>query len=229
VSRLNATSRWSRSLPWLCCLLVCSFRLPAQQYSFRLFGHEDGLLNLTVTSLFQDHHGFVWIGTANGAFRYDGVSFTRFSTREGLPAAYIAGIQETSDGTLWIATHRGLARLHDGRFVPISLPSNGLIQAGTPLSPLPSNQLLVGAEDGVILVKRSSPSGEWSTHRLRSAPTGTVLAGSDGSAWFECAQQLCRILPDGRTARPMEFPKPPGCGWPKTPAAASSPAAVTIW
>jgi signal transduction histidine kinase/ligand-binding sensor domain-containing protein/CheY-like chemotaxis protein len=199
VSRLNATSRWSRSLPWLCCLLVCSFRLNAQQYSFRLFGHEDGLLNLTVTSLFQDHHGFVWIGTANGAFRYDGVGFTRFSTREGLPAAYIAGIRETSDGTLWIATHRGLARHQEGRFIPITMPAGGVIQARNPLSPLPLNQLLVGTEDGVILVKRATPTGEWAAHRLRAAPTGSVLAGRDGSAWFECAQRICQIRPDGQT------------------------------
>ena len=108
----------------LCCLLLGTVHAFGQQYGFRMFGQDDGLLNLTVKAVLQDQEGFLWVGSANGVFRYDGVAFTRFATKDGLPAAYVAGIVESSDRTLWVATHGGVARWSGGRFLMVPLPGN---------------------------------------------------------------------------------------------------------
>jgi ligand-binding sensor domain-containing protein len=58
------------------CLLVagillsgkCAFALQSVQY----LGIEQGLSNNAVTSVYKDHHGFVWIGTYDGLNKYDG-------------------------------------------------------------------------------------------------------------------------------------------------------------
>ena len=35
-------------------------------------GNESGLTENTITDLFQDSDGYIWIGTNNGLFKYDG-------------------------------------------------------------------------------------------------------------------------------------------------------------
>ena len=57
----------------------------AQEYAFQYLGVEQGLTNLAVRTLFQDRTGFIWVGTENGVFRYEGVRFREFAAEQGLP------------------------------------------------------------------------------------------------------------------------------------------------
>src|SRR5258708_38653478 len=82
----------------------------AQRYVFQTYGQDQGLSNLAVMTLAQDHTGFLWVGTQNGLCRYGGVRVTCFSTAGGLPSSYIRSIAETPDGVLLIGTRTGLAR-----------------------------------------------------------------------------------------------------------------------
>ncbi len=57
------------------CLLVVFLtgRIAAQQvFRFTHLGTEEGLSNSSVTSMYQDEFGIVWIGTSDGLNRYDG-------------------------------------------------------------------------------------------------------------------------------------------------------------
>lgn len=57
-------------------LVLCSLYWPATgatpTFHFKHLTIEDGLGNLTVTSIVQDRLGFVWIGTMDGLYKYDG-------------------------------------------------------------------------------------------------------------------------------------------------------------
>ncbi len=69
----------------LCVLSLFAFSsLYPQEYSFQYFGYDQGLTNLAAKALFQDRTGFIWVGTENGVFRYEGVRFRKFAEREGL-------------------------------------------------------------------------------------------------------------------------------------------------
>src|SRR3954471_14321345 len=70
----------------------------AQRYNFKFYGEEEGLKNLGVQAVLQDRAGFLWAGTQNGLYRYDGNHFTEFTTREGLPGTRIKSLYETADG-----------------------------------------------------------------------------------------------------------------------------------
>jgi len=59
---------------WAIAALLAT-ALSAQQYTFRQYGPSDGLTNLGVNCLLQDHTGYLWVGTDNGLFRYDGNTF----------------------------------------------------------------------------------------------------------------------------------------------------------
>src|SRR5579864_2057047 len=96
--------------------LAASAPLCAQRYTYKFYGQEEGLQNLAVQAILQDREGFLWVGTQNGLFRYDGSRFKAFTKNDGLPEARIESLHEAADGTLWVGTEGGLARLHGGRF-----------------------------------------------------------------------------------------------------------------
>ena len=91
---------------------VASARAPGTDatgsYAFRSYGPDHGLRNQAVTSLAQDRDGFLFVGTEDGLFRYDGTRFERFGTAEGLPSDSITLLHRARDGRLWVATRAGL-------------------------------------------------------------------------------------------------------------------------
>jgi ligand-binding sensor domain-containing protein len=66
----------------------------------------------------QDRTGFLWVGTQNGLFRYDGERFDSFGTAQGLPTSQIVSVVDSS-GTLLVATTGGVAFLANEHFVRV--------------------------------------------------------------------------------------------------------------
>ena len=63
------------------CLLNCtpSYALDQArtltQYSHRIWGQEEGLVQPTIYSIAQTRQGYLWLGTQDGLVRFDGVRF----------------------------------------------------------------------------------------------------------------------------------------------------------
>ncbi|MEO8802646.1 MAG: two-component regulator propeller domain-containing protein, partial [Rudaea sp.] len=77
----------------------------ATQPFFHTLGAAEGLPSSTVWKLAQDHAGFIWIGTADGLARYDGVGF-RVYRHDASDSASLSGDDVTAlfvdhDGRLW--------------------------------------------------------------------------------------------------------------------------------
>ena len=76
----------------------------------------------TVTEIFEDKHGFLWVGTTKGINRYDGTDFKIFEESHddttGLTHGHIEYIYEDSNGVLLIGTSRGL-NLYDEKLAVI--------------------------------------------------------------------------------------------------------------
>jgi ligand-binding sensor domain-containing protein/serine phosphatase RsbU (regulator of sigma subunit) len=74
----------------------------------------DGLSQNTVTCIFQDSYGFLWIGTQAGLNRFDGLGFKTFVSEPmdhtSISSSYIINIAEDSQGYIWVATDFGLNR-----------------------------------------------------------------------------------------------------------------------
>ena len=126
-ARRFSTSRLGRCLPrWLssgACLPLLCLLLPygasAQQYSFRQYGQQDGLTNLTVSCLTQDRSGYIWICTENGLFRHDSTGFERFGEKDGLRDTYLHSVAEDGAGRLWAGATADLYLRQDRRFIAV--------------------------------------------------------------------------------------------------------------
>jgi ligand-binding sensor domain-containing protein len=127
-------------------------------------------LSSNVTALLEDSQGIDWVGTTNGLGRYDGKTWTRYSTADGLPDNNVNALLEV-DGTLWAATNSGVAEFVNNAFVATPEADGdrvlGLFRAGN------GDLWLVGA--GGML--RRSNSGSWQTYNQSQFPAGQVTSG----------------------------------------------------
>ena len=117
---------------------------------FRTYERQEGLNSFSVDCILQDRTGFLWVGTSNGLFRYDGSRFTRFDKSQGLPESRIAAIHETTDGALWVATYSGIAQFTAGRFKPVVLEGKSRFTTGS-LASDSRGRLYVAGSGGLLI------------------------------------------------------------------------------
>jgi|GEM_PF-1037339 len=73
-----------------------------QPYFTNQFRSSDGLDTDIIKCVIQDDLGFMWMGTDDGLFRYDGSHFTRYP--DGAPSKFFKDFIQTSDGRI-LAIH----------------------------------------------------------------------------------------------------------------------------
>ncbi len=117
------------ALVWAALALATPTSLWAQRYTFRQYGSGEGLTNLSINCLLQDRTGYIWIGTDNGLFQYDGGRFQEFGHAEGLPNTEILSLTESPEGVLWVATQSGLAYRSGRQFTPVEVGERGQIRS----------------------------------------------------------------------------------------------------
>ena len=181
-------------------LLAIAVPAPAQHYGFELFGRDAGLTNLEIYALYQDQAGFLWVGTRNGLFRYDGSRFLRFDEESGLPANDIAAIHQSADGTLWVATAIGLARWNRSRFEPVSLGRKYQMFGGGSVRSDQDGTLYFTTDRGLATGRMEGNQRVFSEIQTRSPagnqPATGVYPGPDGRVWYGCGREIC--VYDGR-------------------------------
>ncbi len=84
--------------------------VPPGLYTFRSFGADEGLKNVSVTAIAQDPEGFLWAGTEHGLFRLEGHRFRGYGEADGLPTSRISfgGLTPGARRGLWVLTTTGL-------------------------------------------------------------------------------------------------------------------------
>ena len=80
---------------------------------FEHFSSKNGIPDDRVRTIFQDHKGYLWIGTMNGLSRYDGYSFKRYFRKKqtnSVVGNWTYAFCEDDRNMLWIGTKEGLSR-----------------------------------------------------------------------------------------------------------------------
>jgi len=86
---------------------------------FERFSLEQGLSQVSVFDIVQDHKGFLWFATEDGLNRYDGYNFKVFRHDPSLPNTIshnnINTLYVDSAGVLWIGTNGGGLSYYDAK------------------------------------------------------------------------------------------------------------------
>jgi ligand-binding sensor domain-containing protein len=173
-----------------------------------MYGQAEGLTNLAPLTLLQDHTGFLWAGTQNGLFRYDGSHFDSFGVAQGLPSTQIVSLYEDTDGTLMVATTGGVAFSTHGHFAP-------LLFEGAPLTTTRRQGLVVDADETVYLATDNGlavqvHTGIPGSHLLTAGPEVriySVYRDPAGKIWAGCGERLCTV--ENRRLMPVAAGLPP--------------------
>ncbi|WP_211352210.1 hybrid sensor histidine kinase/response regulator transcription factor [Dinghuibacter silviterrae] len=174
---------------WVAFFLPASFLLAGRCFGqapslpFRHIGYEQGLSNSTIECIFQDSHGFIWLGTRDGLNRYDGNDMTVYRNRAGdngsLSDDYVRCITEDAAHTLWIGTSNGLNRFDPSTQTFTRYPA-GAINA---LAADSSGGLWVGTDGGGLYYGGKGlvrvPTFGAHINALSLRPEGTLWIGSE--------------------------------------------------
>jgi diguanylate cyclase (GGDEF)-like protein len=180
--RFASSIRLASYLFWIACAASSS----GQRQLFHEYGSSDGLSNLNVKCLLQDRMGYLWVGTDNGLFRYDGSKFRGFGHAEGLPNTEILSFAEAPSGALWIGTNSGVAQASGDRFQLVDAGE----EAPTRNIGFDTTGDVYLEQDGRILQGIPNAKGGY---KFNSVVSGTVsglfvsgseiLFGKDGALW----------------------------------------------
>jgi ligand-binding sensor domain-containing protein len=178
------------------------------RFMFRTYAQDEGLTDASVECVLQDRVGYLWAGTDDGLFRFDGRQFKRFSREQGLPRTRIYQIHQTADGRFYAATGAGLARLVGSRFTvidekaglgPFAISHEGIASdaAGT---------VYVGTDRGLYSGKNDRYEPDREANALGEGPVGAVHVDSAGALYFARGGLLFRK----ESGRVVEFGRPRG-------------------
>ncbi|MGB6691313.1 MAG: diguanylate cyclase [Terracidiphilus sp.] len=180
----------------LAALCLLAPRSLAQRYSFR--ATTEGLGDLNVNCIAQDRTGYLWVGTENGLYRYDGQQFRRFGTAEGIRARTIQSIYVGLDGTLWVGTTNSVYfEQQDGNFAEVHPPAPVdafSMRVGTVFAALAPDRVAMVDRGGAFLLRRAALN-QWVAEpmHLEGKKIWSVLSGKDGALWYGCDEDLCRL------------------------------------
>lgn len=154
------------------------------QYACDIWTTKEGLPRGAVTAITQTPEGYLWLATASGLVRFDGVKFTSFNSENTavFKNNVIRSVLAGSDSSLWVATeHSGLLRYKNGRFTALDSLASYAINA---LCEDRDGALWFWARDGLWRWRKNKldpvalPSG------LRAANVSALAADQQGNLWL---------------------------------------------
>jgi diguanylate cyclase (GGDEF)-like protein len=182
----------ARCMGWIVLLLAAALARdafaagPTGSYAFRNYGADQGLRNQAVTSLAQDADGFLFVGTEDGLFRFDGSAFQRVGETD-LPSQGVTLLRAGPHGILWVATEKGVVAWRGTARAPhvrgVLLPGRQVLGLG-------------GSADGTLLASTTTGFFEGRDGRMAAvadvpAQAGASWRSADGhDAYFAVGERL---------------------------------------
>jgi signal transduction histidine kinase/ligand-binding sensor domain-containing protein len=200
-----------RKHAWL-LLLACSLcpaSLSAQIISpNRVFGRyqafnwqeQHGVPQSTVLAVTTTRDGYVWLGTYEGAARFDGLRFTLFSptNTDAIGSPMVQALLEDRAGDLWLGTYGGgVSRLSGGRFTRYTTRDGLASDYITRLFEDRNGTLWVGTDGGGV--------SRWHDGRFTSHGVAEGLPGAnvrdfaqdaEGGLWVGTNRGIVRMIGD---------------------------------
>ncbi len=176
----------------------------SQVMPYHYYTTRDGLPSNQINALYQDSRGVIWIGTSNGIAVFDGISFARYSTLDGLPNNYIMDIVEsgTHPGSVYVSGSTGaLCRISAGTVTRVPTDSADSRYAIQTLVADERGEVWCMTKKGVYLAQDTVLT--LVIARTRSGNASNLLVVRNGRLWIASDNQLsiCSRGPDDTFSR----------------------------
>jgi signal transduction histidine kinase/ligand-binding sensor domain-containing protein len=147
---------------------------------------EQSLVSSTITELAADPDGSLWAAALFGGVvaHYQAGKFHAYTSRDGLPSAYIQSLYRDSRGVLWVGTRgAGIFRMAHGRFEKVSLgiPATAIIR--TFLEDSEQSLWIATYGNGVFRFQNGSIRGFSAKDGLPDARLAGLCRDRDGTIW----------------------------------------------
>ena len=145
--------------------------------------------------------GYVWMGTYEGAARFDGVRFTLFnpSNTTGIGSSQVMSLLERRDGELWLATYGGgVSRLSAGRFTQYAARDGLSSDFTTCLFEDRLGTLWIGTDGGGV---NAFSRDRFTAYRLPTACRAISCESSSAMGTAACSSARTGVLPGSSRAR----------------------------
>ena len=188
--------------------------LPAEtvigDYLVQNWQADEGLPQNSINALAQDKQGYLWLGTAFGVVRYDGVNFTAYEggASVALSQGYVQGVYCGNDGMLWIGTRRsGLIRQANGVFAQIQQTNLTLHAAIDSLAQTADGKLwLTGGGGTVGFVEGETFHATASLGKVAQGPMlFNLVTDAKGGLWFSKQDTYGQLI-DGQPTNYTKYP-----------------------
>ena len=174
-------------LAWTPGISTAQPYLKLSQYHQTAWGADNGLPQSTINSIIQDDQGFLWMATAEGLVRFDGLTFSVIS-RANEPVFQsndIIALLKDQQGTMWIGTRGGgLLRKRNGQFEPVDSTGEWTGSYITSLYAEEDGGLWVGTYDQGLLSYQKGVFDRYTEEQgLQGSFISTTSKDEDGAIW----------------------------------------------
>jgi len=158
-----------------------------------------GVATAYVNDLFEDSRGTMWIATApTGVMRFRNGRFEQLDKSKGLPSNAIHVVAEDREGSIWIGTDNGLARLKDLKFVTYTTRHGLTEDSIRVVDEAPGGGLWIGTYGGgVNLLRDGKVTAYGANEGLANLFVRTIAVDPNGDLWIGTDRGLGH-LHDGR-------------------------------
>ena len=172
--------------------LACSRQLPLPEEDASR-AVSDHLSSGQVNAIAQDTYGQVWMATSRGLNRFDGKYFHQFfhtADSLSLPHDHVTDLQMGPDGTLWVATWGGVARMDEkGKFGRI-LSEDPKDVIAFRLAVMPDGDVFVVCQDHIAVCRKGSGHLEYALQVPESYGQARVYPGSRNTLWVVAVNEI---------------------------------------
>ena len=209
---------------WILLLVLVFWGgVQAQEPSFSRLPEDMVVSNVAATAMYQDKKGFLWVGTWNGLYRYDGYNLKKFkltiTSPDEIKGEKIIALYEDREGYLWAGTENtGLYRLdrtteqfkvyqHDPKSKK-SLPDNKVAS----IFQDDQGKIWVGTLKGLASLNADHSFTRLENSEISNIEITCTIRGRDGSYWFGSTYGVFRgiLTPNGRFSITRMEVVPPG-------------------
>ncbi|MEQ1730702.1 MAG: two-component regulator propeller domain-containing protein, partial [Vicinamibacterales bacterium] len=157
------------------------------EYTLASWNEKDGLPDSSIYVLEQDADGYMWVGTEEGAYRFDGVRFTPWSTlsRSSVQARAVRALRAAADGSMWIGF---------GGQGGVDLFKNGLVRSYGTADGLPPATVSMLLEHPAGTFWAGTPMGLYRLRGERWERMGTGQGVPEGPVVIGIVSSQTRLL-----------------------------------